>query len=1050
MIAVSEPPKPAPVEVVHDVVRGRTRFRVGTLDRDRAAAVESVIGKMSGVRSVAVRPESGSVLVFHVPPADERAIAARLEQLLAGPGRGVGRPPARVFELPSLPSSDAVGHAAATGARAFHALVASLPALGERRVAPAKAAALTPVQIEPPEPWHALHPYEVARVLDVDTSRGLTSEEIDERLSRYGANALPPPSRRTELEILLSQLKSLPVAMLAASAGLSLMTGGVADAIVILGVVVLNSGIGWFTESNAEKTLGSLEEAVARMASVIRDGEHVEIEVADIVPGDLLVLSPGAFVAADARVVKEDGLTVDESSLTGESAPVVKAITPLDETTALADQTNMVFRGTVVTGGSGIAAVVATGGATQIGLVQRMAGEVIQRETPLQQQLAHLTTQLVMGSGIGCAAVFIVGLARGYRLIDMVRTSISLAVAAIPEGLPTVAVTTLALGVTRMRRRHVAIRHLAAVETLGAVSVLCLDKTGTITENRMTVVRIVTNGRAVDVRGTSFMSDADPVDARSARALMELLRIAVLCNEVELVEEEGTWRLLGTPTEKALVRAALAAGVDVPAVREAHPLLHTGYRSESRGFMDTLHQAAGGTHLLAVKGRPTEVLRMCARRLDDDGVHPLDEATRAAILTENDAMAARALRVLGFAYVDAERSPSPTDGDLVWLGLVGMTDPPRTGVIELLRRFHRAGISTRMITGDQSATALAVAREIGLGTVESRLEVLDSTRLDHLAPDLVRTMSGRTDVFARVSPSQKLTIVRALQANGLGVAMTGDGINDGPALKAADVGIAMGQGGTRAAREVADIVLLDDELASLLVAVEEGRTIHDDICKAVRFVLATNLSELLLVLGAVAVGVGQPLTPMQLLWINVLTDVLPEIALSVEPPEQEVLERPPRDTSRPMFLRRELRHIGGEGLLVTSGAAVAYGLSLGRYGSGPRAGSIAFTALTTTQLLHALSSRSQTRSVFVGDHLAPNPLMARTILGSFGLQLAALFVPRVRALLGSARLGAGDILLSAACGVAPFVIEELRKTSHLSARPRGVTCSQTTSSARSP
>lgn len=1033
--AVNEGANTAAVKVVHDAVRGRMRFRVGTLDEGRATDLERALRSMTGVCLVEVRPATGSVLVFFTPPADGRALAARLEELVRGArpsttdSRGHDRSGARSLELPVLPSGDAVGSAAESGARALHALVAALPPVGARRAKPAAApTALAHAQVVPPRPWHVLNPCEAARVLHVDVAQGLTSEEVDVRLARYGANALAPPSRRTELAILLGQLKSVPVVMLAVSAALSLATGGVADAIVILGVVALNSGIGWFTESNAEKTLRSLEEAVSRTARVVRDGEAVEITVPSIVPGDILVLSPGTYVAADARIVEACGLSVDESALTGESAPVVKATAPLEEATVLADRTNMVFRGTAVTGGSGVALVVATGDATQIGLVQRLAGEVTHRETPLQRQLAHLTTKLVQASGVACAVVFVVGLARGYPFLDMVRMGISLGVAAIPEGLPTVAVTTLALGVTRMRRRHVATRHLAAVETLGAVSVLCLDKTGTITENRMSVVRIVTSGRAIDVRDAAFtVSDDGALETRSAPALMALLRIAVLCSEVELVDEQGTRQLVGSPTETALVRAALAAGIDVTAVREAHPLIRTGYRSEGRGYMDTLHEAANGSYLLAVKGRPAEVLRMCTRRLGDDGVQELDDATREAIVTANDEMAGRALRVLGFAYLDAERAPSPADGDLVWLGLAGMADPPRCGVEELLRRFHRAGIGTRMITGDQSITALALAQQIGLGSVEHHLEVLDSTRLDHLAPELVRPISARTDVFARVSPSQKLTIVRALQASGFSVAMTGDGINDGPALKAADVGIAMGRAGTSAAREVADIVLLDDELVSILVAVEEGRTIHDDIRKAVRFALATNLSEVLLVLGAVALGIGQPLTPMQLLWINVLSDVLPEIALGLEPPEDDVLEGPPRESSRPMFSRRDLRRIGGEGMLVTSGAAVAYGVSIGRHGPGRRASSIAFTALTTSQLLHALSARSEKHSIFGHDHLARNPLMARTIAGSFALQLAALFVPGVRALLGATRLSPGDIFLSATCGLLPYLAEELWK-----------------------
>lgn len=1032
-IAASESPR---VELVHGVVRGRARFRLPSVDDDLDAYVRRSLAEVRGVRSVEVRRASRSVLVSFAHPAEVFAIASRLQKVVDAPplpSPSEPLPKRRVLEVPLLPSSDALGRAAESAARALRRLLASAPPVGARRERRFARAARAPVALHAPivptRPWHVLSASDAVGELGADASRGLSSEQAAKRLERYGPNALSPPPRRTEIAILLGQLSSLPVVLLTASAALSLATGGVADAIAIFAVIAMNAGIGWATESNAEKTLGSLEDAVAHTAVAIREGSAATIDVADVVPGDMLMLAPGTLVAADARVLEASDLSVDESALTGESAPVVKSPSTLDDAAvALADRTNMVFRGTAVTGGSGVAVVVATGAATQLGLVQHMAAEIAQPETPLQRQLTHVTTQLVIASGLACGGVLVVGLARGIRLLDMIKTSVSLAVAAIPEGLPTVAITTVALGVTRMRRRHVAVRHIAAIETLGAISVLCLDKTGTITENRMAVVSVVTSGHAIDVHGASFTAPGGaPIDPRTSPALIALLRIAVLCNEVELVEDHGDWRLLGTPTETALVRAALAAGIDVPAIRTAHPIVRTEYRAEGRGFMDTLHERAPGDHLLAVKGRPAEVLRLCARRQDDDGIHPLDDAEREAVLRENDAMAGRALRVLGFAYVDAEHAATPAEGDLVWLGLVGMTDPPRPGVDDLLRRFRRAGIATRMITGDQSATALAVARQIGLGSAEGRLEVLDSTRFDHLDSDLVRTLTARTDVFARVSPSQKLDLVRALQASGIAVAMTGDGINDGPALKAADVGVAMGRAGTSAAREVADIVLLDDDLRSLLAAVEEGRTIHDDIRKAVHFMLGTNMSEVLLTFGAVAAGLGQPLTPMQLLWINLLTDVLPEIALAVEPAEQDVLERPPRDTSRPMFSRADLHRIGGEGLLLTSGAALAYAIALGRYGPNPRAGSVAFTALTTSQLLHAISSRSEKHTIFDREHLARNPLMAPTLLGSFALQLAALYVPGVRALLGAARPARGDILLSAALGVAPFLAEEIGK-----------------------
>ncbi len=1012
----------APVEVVHDAVPGRARFRVPSLDPHAAEHVEAALRELDGVRSVHVRARSRSVLVFFDTPAATRVLVDRLRELITEEEPS-GEHRRRARAALALPPVESLGRAFSAAARAARAIVASAPPLGARR--PARMARLRAEAIRPSRPWHALRADEVLAEIEVDGAHGLTADEVARRRERHGPNLLAPVDRRGELEIFVHQLRSLPVAMLAVSAALSLATGGVADAIAILTVMTLNAGIGYFTESSAEKTLGSLEQAVPRTTVALRGGEPVEIPVEDVVPGDVLVLTPGQSVPADARVLATRALTIDESALTGESAPAEKTTAPLDgATAALADRTNMVFRGTVVTGGSGVVVVVAIGQTTQIGLVQQIAGELTTRETPLQRQLARLSTQLVVASGIACGGVFLVALARGHRLMSIVRTSISLAVAAIPEGLPTVAVTTLALGVTRMRRRQVAIRHLSAIETLGAVSVLCLDKTGTITENQMTVVSIAVGDRPLDE--VAAVTDDGSRHTSELPALAALLRVAVLCNEVQLVEDDGERRIVGTPTEAALVRAALSAGVDVGAVRAAHPLHRTEYRSERRGFMDTLHAAPGGESLVAVKGRPSEVLALCKRRQDDQGIHPLDEHARAAVLRTNAAMASRGQRVLGFAYGE-DGSAEVAAGELVWLGLAGMTDPPRNGVGDVLRRFRSAGISARMITGDQRETALAVAREVGVGSSDGDVEVLDSAPFDELEAEQVRDVSARTHVFARVSPSQKLTLVRALQANGLVVAMTGDGINDGPALKAADVGVAMGRSGTTAAREVADVVLLDDDLSSMLAAVEEGRTVYLDIRKAVRFAVSTNMSELLLTFGAVAAGVGQPLTSMQLLWINLLTDVLPEIALAVEPAEHDVMSRPPRDAGQGMFSRADLLAIGGEGLLVTAGAAAAYSLSLSRHGPGPRACSVAFTTLTTAQLLHAISSRSEAHSVFHRERLARNPLMGPTLLGSFALQAAAIFVPGMRTLLGTARLAPRELVLSVACGLAPFLVDELRK-----------------------
>ncbi len=541
----------------------------------------------------------------------------------------------------------------------------------------------------------------------------------------------------------------------------------------------------------------------------------------------------------------------------------------------------------------------------------------------------------------------------------MFRTATSLGVAAVPEGLPTVAVTTLALGLARMRREHVIVRQLAAVEALGSVQVLCLDKTGTLTLNRMTVASVelglsmfqVDQGKLVSAEGHSVSPDSPD--------LQQLLLLSVLCSEVKIEQAQGLYVLSGSPTESALVQLALDTGMDAKARRIAHPRVEMQRRAHARSYMTTLHETQDGV-LLAVKGRPCEVLALCSFYLRDGQRRPIGEQERAQIDADNQRMAGRALRVLGFAYDDRSSPQEESPQGLVWLGLVGMEDPTRVGAKDVIAQFQRAGVHTVMITGDQSATAQAVGQQIGLANGGGKLEIVDSTTLDSVDAHVLEALTQRADVFARVSPAHKLQIVRALQRSGLVVAMTGDGINDGPALKAADVGIAMGVAGSSAAREVADVVLEDDDLRSLVRAIEQGRTIYDDIRKAVHFILATNLSEILYTFVSVSRCDDEPLSPFQLLWINLLTDVLPELALAMQPSEVNVLETPPRHPAQPMFNKTDALRIALEGTVITGSALSAYLWTAQRAGMGPRARTVGFTSLTLAQLLHAVSARSET------------------------------------------------------------------------------------------
>ena len=948
------------VEAIHTAVAGRARFKVEGLYRSKSLEkqLEWRLARLKDISLASANALTGNVLVCYNSGNTPQTIAALIAGIVSE-CQGESQPAFPVPVLNKFPEA-ADQEVQAGVLDRFKGLFAY----------PAEPQA---------EPWHLWSAEAVLAKWQTSRETGLSLQAVQRNRQKYGANLLPEAEPRSGWEMFFEQFNSLPVYLLGAAAGLSVVTGGLVDAVLIAGVVVANAFIGYKTESESEKTIRSLQTLVRPAALVNREGRLTEIPSEEVTAGDLLVLRPGTYVAADARLVEASHLSVDESALTGESLPVTKNTRVLErDNIPLGDRVNLVFMGTLVTGGEGLAVVVATGSYTEIGLIQSLIGAATSPETPLERQLGQLGDQLVLLCCGISGVVFVMGFMWGYGWLEMLRTSICLAAAAVPEGLPAAATTTLALGIRDMRKHHVLIRHLNAVETLGSVQTVCLDKTGTITRNQMSVLRIFTGMKTIKVAEEKFWGPEGPLAPFACEELEQLLQISVLCNEIEIYQEGGDYVLRGTSTEGALVHLAILMGLDVTDLRVRYPLLRVNHRSENRLFMGTLHDDPPAGKLFGLKGSPLEVLGLCSWHLQDGRKLPLTEEDRQRIEAENEEMAGQALRVLGVACSrGADESIFDDPEHLVWLGLVGMADPIREGVGEAIRSFHRAGIDTVMITGDQSPTAYAIGQELALSQSEP-LEILDATYLSEIEPEVLRALVKRAQVFARVSPAHKLQIVQALQAAGKVVAMTGDGINDGPALKAADVGIAMGRTGTDIAREVADVVLEKDNLDTLIIAIRDGRTIYLNIRKSVHFFLATNLSEIMLTFTAIAVGLGSPLTAAQFLWINLISDIFPGLALAMEAPEPDILERPPRDPQRPIFTGADFKRMAFESGAITAGALGAYGYGLMRYG-GAAASTMAFHSLTSGQLLHAISCRSETHSIFSSEKLPPNPYLTMAL-----------------------------------------------------------------------
>ncbi len=898
-----------------------------------------------------------------------------------------------------------------------------------------------------PAEWHAISAAEAVRLLRTDPSLGLSSDEAARRLQRHGPNRLPSAARRPAWRRLLLQFHSLLIYLMLAAGAITAALGHFIDSAVLVSAVLVNAAIGFVQEGKAESALEAIRDLLSPHASVVRDGHRQTIDAAGLVPGDLVVLVSGDRVPADLRLVSARGVRADEAALTGESVATGKTTDPVDAAAPLGDRRGVLYSGTLLAAGSATGVVVATGRDTELGRIGTLLGGIESAETPLQRQVARFGRWLG-ASIIGlAAATFAFGvLVRGTPATDMFIMVVALAASAIPEGLPAIMTITLALGVRRMARRHAIIRRLPAVETLGSVTVICSDKTGTLTRNEMTTQRVVTADAVYDVEGAGYepagaiRSEGQAVDAARHGVLRETARAALLCNDAQLRldEADGQWRLDGDPTEGALVVLAMKAGLDVPGERETFARLDAiPFESEHR-FMATLHRDPSGVGFLVVKGAPERVMQMCERQaLDGGGSAPIDpDYWRRAI---NDC-AARALRVLAVAVRQAPAGCTDigfgdVESGFTLLGLFGSIDPPRAEAMAAVRECHDAGIRVKMITGDHVETARAIGAQLGIG---SGLPGLTGAEIEMLDDEQLRRVVLGIDVFARASPEHKLRLVQALQENGRIVAMTGDGVNDAPALKRADVGVAMGDKGTDAAKEAADMVLADDNFATIGNAVREGRGIYDNIRKFILFMLPTNGGEALVVLAAILFGLALPLTPAQVLWINMATSGTLGLALAFEPAEDDVMRRPPRPAGEALLTPFFVWRVVMVSFAMMAGALGLFLWELDRGASIETARTMAVGSIVVAEMVYLLASRYIERSVLSREGLLGNPYVPVTIAICALLQLAFTHAPWLQRVFGSTDLDAGQWLRVLAAGSLVFVVSELEKAlMRRLRRPRG-------------
>ena len=880
--------------------------------------------------------------------------------------------------------------------------------------------------------WHALSSEEALRKLGT-RREGLGAGDAASRLQEHGTNELKEKPGRSPVSMLISQFKQFLILILIAAALISAALGELLDAGAIAVVVVLNACLGFAQEYKAERAVRALKKLASPKARVRRDGEEALIDVRELVPGDIIILETGDRIPADCRILESVNMQADESMLTGESKPVSKTAEKLKAGLPVADRKNLLYMGTVLTNGRGSAIVAATGMGTEIGKIAEMLQETVDEETPLEKRLDHLGKQIGVSFLAITGVVFIAGLLRAQPWFDMFLTSVALAVAAIPEGLPTIVTITLALGLGRMAGKKAIVRRLSAVETLGSTAVICSDKTGTLTKNEMTVRRVWCYGKGYDVSGEGYSPQGDfssggkRVDLRREQDLSLTLLAGALCSNAKLENGRG-WHVFGDPTEGALLVAASKAGFDLKGLEKQHKRVAELPFDSERKMMSTVNRT-GGKLEVYTKGATEMVLRECTHIMKEGKVVRITDADRKRINAETRAMATDALRVLAVAFRrlpgEVKRfSVEELESGLTFIGLAGMIDPPRAEAKAAVKLCKQAGMRAVMITGDHKDTAVAVARELGL--LGPGALVVTGEELEQMSDAKLAKDAEHIAVYARVSPLHKQRIVKALRAEKMIIAMTGDGVNDAPALKLADIGVAMGITGTDVSKEASDMILLDDNFATIVAAVEEGRVIYDNIKKAVVYLLSCNIAEIMVMFFATVANLPLPLLPLQILWLNLVTDGLPALALAVEPASPDIMSKPPRDPKENVLTRRNSLFIATISLIVTVGTLGVFVLTLAGGAGLDYARTMAFTALVMLEHWLVLSMRSEDVTLRrIG--LFSNSWMNVAFVSTFALQLAVIYLPPLQTVFRTVPLSLNDWILITAVSLCPFLLVEFAK-----------------------